>query len=287
MRLSKSRLGELLVNSKAITEDQLILAIKYQKLSDMPLGQLLVAMGFINPATLWKTLAKQTSLRVATACLTLFIGVSSMGFAKSARADTFSSQKTQVQTASIMNVPNFSKGSFKKEPLFGSAEKRSTNMKAFTKWNDAVRKHNVSFSSNDNWANDIQRFQGLNEVDQIRKVNSYVNQVRYVEDNRLWNKSDYWATPAEFFARGAGDCEDFAIAKYHALKMLGFSKDQMRLVVVQDTIKNIPHAILVVYTQNGSYILDNQEKTAKKAERVSRYKPIYSINETAWWRHSS
>lgn len=287
MRLSKSRLGELLVNNKSISEDQLILAIKCQKSSSLPLGQLLVELGFINPLTLWKTLAKQASFRVMTACLTLFVGMSTFGMTKSVRADTFSSQNATVQQASIMNVPNFSKNDFRQEPLFGSYEKKSTNMSAFTKWNNAVRKHNVSFSSNDNWANDVQRFQGLSQLDQIRKVNSYVNKVRYVEDNQVWNKSDYWATPAEFFARGAGDCEDFAMAKYHALRVLGFSKDQMRLVVVQDLIKNIPHAVLVVYTNNGTYILDNQDKAAKRADRVSRYKPIYSINENAWWRHKS
>jgi predicted transglutaminase-like cysteine proteinase len=59
----------------------------------------------------------------------------------------------------------------------------------------------------------------------------------------------------------------------------------MRLAIVHDKIKNIPHAILIVYTDNGPMVLDNQIKTTKQASRVTRYKPIYSINSSGWWRH--
>lgn len=292
MRLSKSRLGELLVKNKLITEDQLILAMKLQKsagedLAKSPLGQVLVDMGFISPGELWRTLAKQTAYRSMTAMVTLFIGFSSFGVVKSARADTFSSQKEQVTTASVLSVPNFNKD-VRSQNLFGSAEKRSTNMSAFTKWNTAIsRTHSVSLSSSEQWVQDIQKFRGLSEAETIQKVNSYANRVRYVEDNDNYNKSDYWATPSEFFARGAGDCEDYALAKFKALELLGFSKSNMRLAVVHDKVKNIPHAILVVYTKEGAYILDNQTKVAMKADKINRYRPIYSINESAWWRHVS
>ena len=61
----------------------------------------------------------------------------------------------------------------------------------------------------------------------------------------------------------------------------------MRLAIVQDLEKNIPHAVLIVYTDQGAYLLDNQIKRLISAERGSRYKPIYTINRQAWWLHTA
>ena len=54
----------------------------------------------------------------------------------------------------------------------------------------------------------------------------------------------------DFFTRG-GDCEDFAIAKYTALRALGVPEERLRVAIVHDDEKNLPHAILVVYTDNA------------------------------------
>jgi predicted transglutaminase-like cysteine proteinase len=95
---------------------------------------------------------------------------------------------------------------------------------------------------------------------------------------------DYWATPIEFLTRG-GDCEDYAIAKYASLRALGFSADQLRVAIVQDKIKNVPHAILIIYSDAGNFVLDNQNKQVEPIEAVNRYQPIFSINSTSWWLH--
>ena len=113
-----------------------------------------------------------------------------------------------------------------------------------------------------------------------------MNAKRYVSDAKNYGQNDYWATPVEFFKRG-GDCEDFAIAKYTALKALGVPESRLRIAIVQDMQKNIPHAILIVYTDNGPLILDNQIKSAISASKISHYKPIFSINQDAWWLHTA
>ena len=59
----------------------------------------------------------------------------------------------------------------------------------------------------------------------------------------------------------------------------------MRLAIVQDTWKGIPHAILIVYTTDGAKFLDNQYRDVKNVAGFDRYKPVYSINRTGWWRH--
>ena len=119
---------------------------------------------------------------------------------------------------------------------------------------------------------------------QINAIDTYVNQVRYVDDRRRFGRSDYWATPNEFFGRG-GDCEDYAIAKYLSLKHLGFDTSKMRLVVLKDTSIGINHAVLVVYHKGEALVLDNQARFVVPARKIAHYKPYYSVNEKHWWLH--
>jgi predicted transglutaminase-like cysteine proteinase len=72
------------------------------------------------------------------------------------------------------------------------------------------------------------RLRSGNRWSQINRVNRYVNAVAYRSDLANWGQDDRWVGPGEFFARG-GDCEDYAIAKYFALRSLGISKDDLRI----------------------------------------------------------
>jgi predicted transglutaminase-like cysteine proteinase len=135
--------------------------------------------------------------------------------------------------------------------------------------------------------NRLKGLQGRSLREQVSAVNRIMNSKPYVEDNRNWGKSDYWATPVEFMSRG-GDCEDFAIAKYVALRALGVPVEQMRVAVVMDQTINQHHAILIVYDRdNTAYVLDNQIKRVRELSSVKRYKPIFSINQASWWLHKS
>ncbi|MGF1610183.1 MAG: transglutaminase-like cysteine peptidase [Kiloniellales bacterium] len=119
----------------------------------------------------------------------------------------------------------------------------------------------------------------------LRRVNAYVNGVRYVTDSDNWGKLDYWATPDEFFERG-GDCEDFAIAKYFSLKMIGFPADQMRIVVLNDRRLRIAHAVLEVRIDDQTFVLDNRYGKVMSWDEVPHYRAIYSVNEATYWVHS-
>lgn len=67
----------------------------------------------------------------------------------------------------------------------------------------------------------------------LESVNATVNhRVSFSPDISNWGRADHWATPDELFARGAGDCEDYAIAKYFALRAAGLPEKQLRLVYV-------------------------------------------------------
>ena len=120
---------------------------------------------------------------------------------------------------------------------------------------------------------------------QLNLVNLYMNTHRYIIDPINWGVPDYWAIPNEFL-RKFGDCEDYAIAKYLSLRALGWSAEDMRIVVLQDTNLGVLHAILVVNFQGRDLVLDNQITLVIDANKVHHYMPIYSINENGWWRHT-
>tara|TARA_Y100001001_G_C8001835_1_gene306561 strand:+ start:211 stop:1170 length:960 start_codon:yes stop_codon:yes gene_type:complete len=284
----KTRLGDLLVRSNIISKDQLLQALALQKQSGNALGHILCDLGFLSKTQLYGVLGRQSVLRFSAAALGTILALGAIVTPiKNVRAETFRNSETNVQRASLFRVPDIDVKRDQSK-LFGYNERQSSNLAAFTKWNDAVQKMQASYQyvQNQSWQRDIQRYAHLPLQERIARVNDYVNGFRYIEDQYNYGVSDYWATPSEFFRNRAGDCEDFALAKYEALSMLGIPKDQMRLAIVHDKIRDIPHAVLIVYLDEGSLVLDNQIKVAMDSSKINRYKPIYSINETAWWRHS-
>ncbi len=118
----------------------------------------------------------------------------------------------------------------------------------------------------------------------MKAVNAFFNQWPYRTDMENYGVPDYWATPLEFLKR-SGDCEDYAIIKYYALKELGVPAGDMRLVVLKDTLRNLDHAVLAVYTDGAAYILDNVSNLILSHSRLKHYKPAVSLNESSIWAH--
>lgn len=182
--------------------------------------------------------------------------------------------------------------------LFGSREVRSVRMAPFTKWLGMLKRFEQHANAVDtpctisrfrrcyfqSWSKFITDIGDNDRRQQLAAVNTRMNASPYITDPRNWGLKDYWETPGEFF-RKDGDCEDYAIVKYMTLKALGFDPASMRIVVVQDINLKVPHAVLAVELEGESWILDNQARSVVKATSVHHYRPIYSINENAWWLH--
>lgn len=135
------------------------------------------------------------------------------------------------------------------------------------------------------WVALLARLAPATPDEQIREVNRFVNRWTYRTDLDVYGRSDFWATPLQFFAR-SGDCEDYAIAKYESLRRLGFPADRLRLVVLEDTRRGLAHAVLVVYAGADVLILDNLSGEPVPQARLPQYVPYYSLNELAGWRHA-
>jgi predicted transglutaminase-like cysteine proteinase len=184
--------------------------------------------------------------------------------------------------------------------LFGTAEFRVDSLDALPQWRDALRRLHDEEPANRACAADPTRCQGRSALAwgallrslegaplarQVREIDRFVNGWPYRADEDNYGRSDYWATPRDFFRR-SGDCEDYVIAKYHSLRLLGVDAERLRMVVVQDTVRGLPHAVLAVYLDAEVLILDNLSDAALPQERIGHYLPYYSVNETARWAHT-
>lgn len=124
----------------------------------------------------------------------------------------------------------------------------------------------------------VESLRGYRGLELLRRVDARFNRLTYRLDEHLYGEEEYWATPAEFMARGAGDCEDFALAKYHALKELDWPEEDMRVVVLWDERARLHHAVLLVNHQGKEWLLDDMNRELIPSSRISHYLPLYSIN---------
>jgi predicted transglutaminase-like cysteine proteinase len=134
------------------------------------------------------------------------------------------------------------------------------------------------------WQSFLESMRGQDRMSQVRALNQFANRIPYRSDIEVWGRSDYWASPLEFLRRN-GDCEDYAILKYHSLRQLGVPAADMRMVVVQDTVRNLAHAVLVVLVDGRLLVLDNLTNAIMPQERTPQYVPYYSVNEESRWAH--
>lgn len=142
------------------------------------------------------------------------------------------------------------------------------------------------------WRTLVREAQGLPEPEKIKRVNAFFNQrIAFREDAEIWGVMDYWATPLETLGRGAGDCEDFTIAKYVTLKLLDVPIERMRLIYVRAKIGgphssiSQAHMVLGYYAAPGAepLVLDNLITDIRPASRRSDLQPVFSFNSDGLW----
>ena len=131
-------------------------------------------------------------------------------------------------------------------------------------------------------ANLVKRFSGLSGRTLIAAVNRHYNTFPYVPDQLAGKPSDDWASPLTFLQR-SGDCEDFAIAKYLTLRLLGVPETAMAILVLRDTSRGIDHAVLLVEDKGRMLVLDNLRGLAR-LEDYGDYQPLFALTADSSWR---
>lgn len=88
----------------------------------------------------------------------------------------------------------------------------------------------------------------------LTSVNRRVNgRIKPITDQAHWGVIDRWEYPDD----GFGDCEDYQLLKRRMLVERGLPKRALRMTVVIDEIGE-GHAVLMVRTDRGDFILDNK-----------------------------
>jgi predicted transglutaminase-like cysteine proteinase len=118
------------------------------------------------------------------------------------------------------------------------------------------------------------------------EINRAINlAIRSMSDMAQHGQVDVWSPPLDTFASGAGDCEDYAIAKFAALRMAGISANDLRIVVLRDLIRGEDHALVLARLDGHWLTLDNRRMTMIEDIDVRNHRPLFVIDESGVMRY--
>lgn len=164
--------------------------------------------------------------------------------------------------------------------IFGAAALAVATTPYSAKWERAL---NGTLSAGNGISRKASSMSGL---DRLRFVNTSVNRATtFTNDARLGRQADNWATAGETLARGAGDCEDYAIAKMQLLRSAGVPAADLFLVVGNDLSVRSAHAMLVVRLGTEYWVLDNFHDDVRQSHSYREFRPIVSFSANGSWLH--
>jgi predicted transglutaminase-like cysteine proteinase len=114
----------------------------------------------------------------------------------------------------------------------------------------------------------------------LGEINRAVNlAIRPMSDLAQYGAIDVWSSPLVTFANGAGDCEDYAIAKLVALRLAGIAAEDLRIVIMRDTIGGEAHAVAAARLDGHWLMLDNRRMAMVEDGYVRNYRPLFVIDQ--------
>ena len=108
-----------------------------------------------------------------------------------------------------------------------------------------------------------------------------------MSDLAQYGEIDVWSSPLATFYRGAGDCEDYAIAKFVALRQAGIAPDDLRIVVMRHTLSGEGHAVAAVRLDGRWLMLDNQRMAMVEDSHVRNYRPLFVIGQSGLMQYDA
>ena len=114
----------------------------------------------------------------------------------------------------------------------------------------------------------------------LGEINRAINlAIKPMTDMAQYGQIDVWSSPLVTFTTGAGDCEDYAIAKLVALRLAGMSSDDLRIVVLRDTINGEGHAVAMARLDQHWLTLDNRRMAMVEDSDARNIRPLFVIDE--------
>jgi predicted transglutaminase-like cysteine proteinase len=113
----------------------------------------------------------------------------------------------------------------------------------------------------------------------IGEINRAINlAIRPADDLARFHVPDIWTTALATFATGMGDCEDYAIAKYAALREVGMADADLRLVIVHDRLSGQDHAVVAARLEAEWLILDNRTMRLSDDASMRNVTPLVALD---------
>jgi predicted transglutaminase-like cysteine proteinase len=114
----------------------------------------------------------------------------------------------------------------------------------------------------------------------LGEINRAINlAIRPMSDLAQYGAIDVWSSPLVTFTNGAGDCEDYAIAKFVALRLTGISPDDLRIVIMRDTVHGEDHAVAAARLDGHWLTLDNRRMAMVEDAYIRNYRPLFVIDQ--------
>jgi predicted transglutaminase-like cysteine proteinase len=121
----------------------------------------------------------------------------------------------------------------------------------------------------------------------LGEINRAINlAIRPISDLAQHGQIDVWTSPLATLARGGGDCEDYAIAKYVALRRAGIASDDLRIVVLHDIIHGEDHAVAAARLDGRWLMLDNRRMAMVADADVRNFRPTFVIGQHGVMRYA-
>ncbi len=138
-------------------------------------------------------------------------------------------------------------------------------------------------SSNRKFAEIVKNAESLEGLAKIALINSAINAlIDFEPDRDQWGVADQWTPPflnkKGAFETGHGDCEDYALAKYVALRQAGMRSEDVRMALVHDYAVRADHAVLVVRYDKRWLVLDNRWDKLVEDKELKQFKPLAIVD---------
>jgi predicted transglutaminase-like cysteine proteinase len=98
-------------------------------------------------------------------------------------------------------------------------------------------------------------------------------------DETQWGVADHWSAPFETLQSSRGDCEDYAILKYLALRAAGLSEADVKIVILKNIFPDEDHAAVAARVDGEWLILDNRTLTLVRDTDLTRAVPRFVLDQ--------
>ncbi len=151
----------------------------------------------------------------------------------------------------------------------------------------AIETTPMEMKNTQKWRALLNHLKKVPKIEILKGINDFMNKIPAGVDQKLYGEEEYWARPDEFFRKWAGDCEDYAFAKYYALQYLDWPTETLWILLIYHKEHKNFHVVLAVDFQGKRYILDNLTKPTHILIEEDKYKaqalPLAVLSSQGYW----